>query len=320
MRTREGILAGLKDWVQFETAAAALGPKPQGDLFELLTKYYLLLKPEYRTKLSDVWLLEEVPEKVRAALKLPGLDQGIDLIAKAHDGGYWAIQCKYRTDKKRSLGWRELSTFTGLAFGVCKGITHALVAHTGERYTKVLKEAAHVSFLAGDKWETLEPDFFAALGDHLKSKPHALVPSTPRPHQQQAIDSAREYFGTPGNVRGKIIMPCATGKSLSGFWIADALPAKTIVVAVPSLALIEQTLPVWLREFSALGHAEGLRWLCVCSDETVAKAADSIIVHTQDLPYPCTTTVEEIVEWLEWYQGGKEARHLHDLPVRTRTG
>jgi hypothetical protein len=54
--------------------AAALGPKRQGDLFELLTKYYLLLKREYRTKLSDVWLLEEVPQKVRAALKLPGPD------------------------------------------------------------------------------------------------------------------------------------------------------------------------------------------------------------------------------------------------------
>jgi len=66
----------------------------------------------------------------RAAARLPDLDQGIDLIAQAKSGGYWAIQCKYRTDKKRSLSWRgELATFTGLAFGVCKGITHALVAH-----------------------------------------------------------------------------------------------------------------------------------------------------------------------------------------------
>ena len=281
-------------------------PKQQGDLFELLTKHYLLLRPQYRTKLSDVWLLKEVPQKVRAALNLPEPDKGVDLVAKAKDGGYWAIQSKYRTDKKRSLSWRELSTFTGLAFGVCKGITHALVAHTGERYTKVLKEAAHVSFLSGDEWSTLEPDFFAALSDHLKSKPHALVPSTPRPHQQQAIDRAREYFSTPGNVRGKIIMPCATGKSLTGFWIADALPAKTIVVAVPSLALIEQTLPVWLREFSALGHADGLRWLCVCSDETVTKDADSVIVHTQDLPYPCTTTVEDIVTWLNATETAKK--------------
>lgn len=107
-------------------------------------------------------------------------------------------------------------------------------------------------------------------------------------------------------MRGKIIMPCATGKSLTGFWIADALPTKTILVTVPSLALIEQTLPDWLREFTALGHTEGLRWLCVCSDETVTKDADSVIMHTQDLPYPCTTTVEEIVTWLNATETAKK--------------
>ena len=37
-------------------------------------------------------------------------------------------------------------------------------------------------------------------------------------------------------------MPCATGKSLTAFWIAQALDAKSIVVAVPSLALIRQSL------------------------------------------------------------------------------
>jgi predicted helicase len=94
-------------------------------------------------------------------------------------------------------------------------------------------------------------------------------------------------------------MPCGTGKSLIGFWLADALNATTVVVAVPALWLIQQTLPVWLREFSARRHAEGLRWLCVCSDETVKEDTDSIIGHTQDLGYPCTTKTEEIVGWLD---------------------
>ena len=71
------------------------------------------------------------------------------------------------------------------------------------------------------------------------------------------------------------------------------------MVVVPSLALIQQTLPIWLREFTARGHADGLRWLCVCSDETVAEGTDSIIVHTQDLGYPPTTRIEDIVGWLD---------------------
>ena len=45
--------------------------------------------------------------------------------------------------------------------------------------------------------------------------------------------------------RGKLIMPCGTGKSLTAFWIAEALKAKTIIVAVPSLALVRQSLSDW---------------------------------------------------------------------------
>jgi predicted helicase len=87
MLALERVLAGLKHRAHFEEAAAALGPKQRGDLFELLTKHYLLLQPEYRTELFDVWLLKEVPQKLRAALNLPDLDQGIDLIAKVKTGG-----------------------------------------------------------------------------------------------------------------------------------------------------------------------------------------------------------------------------------------
>jgi predicted helicase len=91
----ERILAGLKDWAQFETAACMLTPKAKGDLFALFTKHYLRLSPVYRTELSDVWLLEEVPQNTRVALKLPVPDKGIDLIAQTMSGEYWAIQCKY---------------------------------------------------------------------------------------------------------------------------------------------------------------------------------------------------------------------------------
>ena len=44
-------------------------------------------------------------------------------------------------------------------------------------------------------------------------------------------------------------MPCGTGKSLTAFWIAEKMKSKSILVAVPSLALLQQTLKVWTREF-----------------------------------------------------------------------
>lgn len=243
-------------------------------------------------------MLSEVPQKVRKLLGLPDRDQGIDIVAETKSGKYWAIQCKYRGTDNGSLTWREISTFTGLTFGICKNIEFGLIAYTGERYTKVLDTAEHIAFLSSDTWSTLGDDFFKKLSKALIGKSEPLKPRTPRPHQKRAIQKAKDYFADKKNTRGKLIMPCGTGKSLTGFWLAEELGAKTIVVAVPSLALIQQTLPVWVREYAARGKNK-MQWLCVCSDQTVTENTDSVVVHTQDLGYPCLTNKDEIKAWLK---------------------
>lgn len=149
-------LVKVKNWSDFEVLASTLRQKEKGDLFELLTKYYLLLDPTYATELSDVWLLSEVPQKVRKTLNLPDRDQGIDIIAQTKTGKYWAVQCKYRGSAAHSLTWREISTFAGLTFAVGKDIEFGLIAYTGERYTKVLKSAEHIGFLSSDVWSALD--------------------------------------------------------------------------------------------------------------------------------------------------------------------
>ena len=64
------------------------------------------------------------------------------------------------------------------------------------------------------------------------------------------------------HTRGKLIMPCGTGKSLTAFWIAERLEAQTVLVAVPFLAFMRQTLHVWLEELTARGSE--VHGLCVC--------------------------------------------------------
>jgi predicted helicase len=68
-------------------------------------------------------------------------------------------------------------------------------------------------------------------------------------------------------------MPCGTGKSLAAYWIAQALRAQTVLVAVPSLALIRQSVTDWTREFLAPDQIPD--WICVCSDETVGNLESS---------------------------------------------
>jgi predicted helicase len=58
---------------------------------------------------------------LKKRLKLPNTDEGIDLIAETFDNQYWAIQCKYRSDKTETLKVKgDLATFNNLAFTVCK--------------------------------------------------------------------------------------------------------------------------------------------------------------------------------------------------------
>ena len=111
--------------------------KLAGSIFEHLTKLFLQVSPEYKTKLSKVYLLNEVPNNLKKKLKLPNTDEGIDLIAETFDKEYWAIQCKYRSNITETLKVKgDLATFNNLAFTVCKNISHGIVCTTVNRPPK----------------------------------------------------------------------------------------------------------------------------------------------------------------------------------------
>ena len=272
-----------------------------GSTFELLVKYYLLTNPRYQSKLKNVWLLNEVKEGIKKKLNLPDQDEGIDIIAETKEGHFWAIQAKYRSDPNETLtlgGKGSLATFSNLAFRYCKNITHGLVCTTVNKPPKKIKLIKQVgfetleSFLSLDDNDCEEWKFLVARSVGKIIKPHKLEP---RPHQIEAIKKTVEYFKS--NDRGKVIMPCGTGKSLAAFWIANEMKAKNILIAVPSLALLQQTLKVWTREF--LINDIQPDWLCVCSDDTVKEDQDSFVSYTYDLGIEVTTNKDEIRKFLK---------------------
>jgi superfamily II DNA or RNA helicase len=98
-------------------------------------------------------------------------------------------------------------------------------------------------------------------------------------------------------------MPCGTGKSLTAYWIAEALKARAILVAVPSLALVRQSLADWTREF--LAHGVKPDWLCVCSDESVGNLEqDEFVGEVYDLGLPTHTDPTEIAALLRARSNG----------------
>ena len=256
---------------QLEKLTKSEQTKFAGDIFELVTKHFLLTDSRYQSALENVWLLDEVPENIKLKLNLPDQDEGIDLIAETKRGKFWAIQSKYRSNPNENLtlgGKGGLATFSSLAFRYCKNISHGLVVTTVNRPPKKMRLINDIGFETSESLLSLDDNGFEGWeilkNSSLKKivKPKKLFP---RPHQTEGVNKAIKHFETSD--RGKIIMPCGTGKSLLAFWLARDMRVKTILIAVPSLALIQQTLKTWTREL--IINDLNADWLCVCSDNTV---------------------------------------------------
>ena len=270
--------------------------KFKGDVFERVTQAYLLTIPEYKSTLSDVWLTDEVPRTVLKKLNLPSKDFGVDLIAKTNKGEYWTVQCKFRTSNS-ALNYKDLSTFINQSFLTAKNIKLAIVAHTSSRPIKNRKFLKELSEIGAGRWLELTNEEWNNIRKFCNRKPVKIFKRKPRPHQRKAIDNAKSHFLTKKNSRGKLIMPCATGKSLAAFWIAQALDSKKVIVAVPSLSLVKQSLNDWTKEYMANGVIP--EWLCICSDESTGKVnSDEFDTDTYDLGIPTTTDKSEIIKFL----------------------
>lgn len=294
-------LKKIKSWYEMKSFIDSQeNTKAKGNIFEALTKYYLLLNPIYKTQLENVWMHYEVPDDVKTYINFPNTDEGIDLIAKTNDDKYWSIQCKYLGNQDSSINGKYISSFLDLSTNVCKNIDLMLTITTANNksYKFEQKYDNKVSFILGDVWNTLDENFFSKLHEYLENKIIEYKPFLPKLHQERAIKNAYTYFVEEDNNRGKLIMACGSGKSLTAFWIAKELNTKKIIIAVPSLALVKQTLDVWTRE--SLANKLNINWIVVCSDESVAKKDEDIFTSSvKDLGIEVTTNIDGIVEWMK---------------------
>ncbi len=251
MNKFDNLLAECGSWDDFWERVNALPiSKDKGTLFERLTQLYLQTQPEYQSQLENVWnAATDLPEKVRTKLNLPQTDEGIDLIAETRNGDFWAIQCKFRANTEKALTRKELSTFTSLAFATCKNIALGVVAHTCSKPVKKQKLLGKTVEIGLGRWLEIDADGWKRIHAQLSGHPELPKRRRPRPHQKAAIKASKKHFRSKKISRGRMIMPCGTGKSLTAFWVAQALKdVNTILVAVPNLALIKQSLADWTRE------------------------------------------------------------------------
>ena len=272
-----------------------------GRTFERFVEVFLQAMPEYQSKLRHVWRWRNVPVEVRMAHGLPARDEGIDLLAETVEGKLWAIQCKFHGDTggpSRARNWGHSCRSRR-----SPGLSHRVVAHTSAKPIQKRALMGTTVEIGLDQFLALLPSDWALIAAATSGRMERPQARAPRPHQHPAVDAAFEHFVARGRSRGRLVMPCGTGKSLTAFFIAERLDAWTVLVAVPSLALIRQSLADWTREYLARGEIP--EWLCVCSDETVgAVELDSFVSGVYDLGIPTTTDPAEVAAFLAEPEAG----------------
>ena len=285
--------------------------------------------------ISYAYLWGEWPERELRFPKTTEQDIGIDVVAvRRSDGEYIAIQCKSRqlneTGQGDPINKVEIDKFASTSAGdfwaerwiVTNGdnpmggnVQQALSMH--QKPVKAVNIASDLlqqqATVTDVECPHCAPNPDGEERRQTKScmQNDAIAESVRilKEHEQS------ESGGMPiGQARGKIILPCGTGKTRISLRIIEELtpPGELSIVLCPSIALVAQI----RREY--LQYAKGnIRALAVCSDETAGydpkkegqrnttedPTVDNSNVSASEVKGKVTTDPAEIDKWIQGGQG-----------------
>jgi predicted helicase len=148
----------------------------------------------------------------------------------------------------------------------------------------------------GSDFDGLTPDELRAISGWLRQQPTPILQPIPYPHQVTALSDIAKALSRSD--RAHVVMACGTGKTLVALWAVEQLRPKTILVLVPSLTLLQQTLDEWSRHNS---WGNDFTYICVCSDPTVTSRDeyDPILLDKMDVEFRVDTEPLEVRRFIE---------------------
>ena len=281
--------------------ARALSTREKGTLFERAIKVYLRHEPKHRDEFEHVWLWDEWREAAGQEEFDPGPDYGVDLVAQRKTGELVAIQAKFYA-KGTTLPRKRLESFIA-RLGTkhfAAGILVATVAPTADAQALLEAQSKPVNTITFHdldrsciRWE----EFFRDERVELRQKQQL------RDYQESAVRDVLKGF--KGADRGKLIMACGTGKTLTSLRLAEKMVGKggLVLFLVPSLNLVSQSLRAWTQEAEIPMHS-----FAVCSDAQVGQRkrdGDSEDRELSELEYPATTDAKVLARAIEKRRDGR---------------
>ncbi len=249
--------------------------------------------------ISECWLWSDWPDLKK--YNYDSQDLGIDIVAQRRsDGEYIAIQCKSRKLSEdgtgNSITWSELSTFYGLSSRQIWSerwvVTNGNVNIGGKAPEHNPSNPLKFINLRSDLLKQKEVSWSQADDAHSTSNGIQTRDSMQAECVGDSVNVLREMASATGKARGRIILPCGTGKSRIALRIVEELTEVGDVSAVlcPSIALVAQL----RREF--LAHAKKpIRVIAICSDETAGSGSDLSTDPTLDIGQTSASEVKGLV-------------------------
>ena len=268
----------------------------KGAMFERVIKTALERHPgEYGSaRFKGVWRWNAWPERTECGFEG---DIGIDLVADQTDafgGGRCAIQCKFYAAGNK-VPSKDIDKFLAAAGGDFRSRILVITGDlTGPSWKKIQKANPVCHVITDAELASWPVNWGPGLLDNHDCVTFSPERYRPHPFQAEAVQAVAEGF--EDHDRGKLILPCGTGKSVVALWVAETVAGKgrRVLYVVPSIALMGQTMREWARQRNPdIPH----RYVGVCSDTKAGRASeDSDLV---ELAMPVTTDPDRISEQLQ---------------------
>lgn len=260
--------------------------KTKGKIFEVFVKWYLANDPVWKSIVSQIWLWDEYPKR-----NAWGEDCGIDIVFHTHDDEVWAVQAKCYSPEY-TISREDVNKFIAESDGTrfSKRLLIGTTDKIGRNAEPLLKRQNVICHLLANFRESALP-FPESLED-LKSQ-KTISKKVPKDYQIDAIRLSCD--GLQESNIGQINMACGTGKTLTSLWVKESMQSQNTLVLLPSLFLVGQTLREWITNANT-----EFQWLCVCSDNSVARDVLSDCPQDSTIYFgaPVTNDAIEIAKFL----------------------
>jgi len=289
---QRGLYEDLQSFAQLEQRISSLGDensKIVGDAFEVFVEAYLATQQKMQAE--TVWLVGQIPLDIRFKLNLPNDAKGIDGVFGTRTGTLVPYQVKFRS-QRAYLTYTEIAPFLGLT----ERATDRIVFTNSNELANDVKNRDAMRTLRGIDFDELTANDFDAISHWLKDQPFTIPKFARHPYQIKALSDIGETLAQ--HDRAHVVMACGTGKTLIALWSVEQLKPRTVLVLLPSLTLLQQTLDEWSRHNS---WGKDFTFLCVCSDPTVVAKDeyDPIQLDRTDLDFAVNTDPDEVRRFIQ---------------------